>query len=117
MKPALEPRVSEEGAQGDLVATREVVAAREVVVAMEVVEAAKENLAVAVAKELTVAAKEDTAVVREAMVVAAKKDLAAVLAEGEDGEGSRAIVLIMVHTADSTETIPDEGSTNLQEPA
>ena len=81
MRLVLEPRVSEEGAQGDLVA------AREVVVAMEVVEAAKESLAVAVAKELTVAAKEDTAVVREAMVVAAKKDLVAVLAEGEDGEG------------------------------
>jgi hypothetical protein len=43
--------------------------------------------------------------------------LAAVLAEGEDGEGSRAIVLVMVHTADSTETILDDGSTNLQEPA
>ena len=115
MRPVLAPRVSEEATQGDLVAAWE---------ALPVVEAVKENLEVAVARELTVAAKEDTvaakedtAVVREAMVVAAKKDLVAVLAEGEDGEGSRAILLIMVHTADSTETILDDGSTNLQEPA
>ncbi len=113
MRLVLAPKVPEEAAQGDL-AAMEVVAVME---AMQVAGVVKENLAVAVAKELTVAAKEDTAVVREAMVVAAKKDLVAVLAEGEDGEGSRAIVLIMVHTADSTETILDDGSTNLQEPA
>ena len=81
MRPVLEPRVSEEAAQGDLAAAWEV---------MPVAEAVKENLAVAVARELTVAAKEDTAVVkeamavvREAMEVAAKKDLAEV-ADGED---------------------------------
>ena len=92
MRLVLAQKVPEEGTQEDL-------AAREVVEVMEVAGVVKENLAVAVAKELTVAARADTAAVREAMVVAAKKDLVAVLAEGEDGEGSRAIVLIMVHNS------------------
>ncbi len=75
MRPVLAPRVSEEVAQGDLAA------AREVMEVIPVVEAVKENLVVA--GNHTVAAKEDTAVAREAMAVAAKKDLA----EVADGEG------------------------------
>ncbi len=75
MKPVLVPRVSEEGAQEDLVATRE---------ALEVVEVVKGNLAVA--GDLTVETKEDTAVARVAMAVVVKKDLPE--AE-EDGEGNK----------------------------
>ena len=73
MKPVLAPRVSEEGVQVDLVATREV---------LEVVEVVKGNLAVA--GDLVVETKE--AVARVAMAVVVKKDLPE--AE-EDGEGNK----------------------------
>ena len=85
MRPVLAPRISEAVAQGDLAATEVAVAIIKVVEVMVVAIAEKENLAEA-----------------ENLTVAAKEDMAAALAEEEDGEGSRAIVLIMVHTADST---------------
>jgi len=72
-EPVLAPRVSEEGVQVDLVATREV---------LEVVEVVKGNLAVA--GDLMVETKE--AVARVAMAVVVKKDLPE--AE-EDGEGNK----------------------------
>ncbi len=81
MKPVLAPRVSEEGAQGDLAATGQVVAIM-VVEVMVVAIAVKGNLAVA--GDLTVEAKE--AVARVAMAVVVKKDLPE--AE-EDGEGNK----------------------------